>query len=288
LLAGKGYRRRLAGAPAYRIGASRYPPKPDTRCEKRTATVRTGDAGPARWASTFWYVQATRESLVPVLAARTGAHTGSHAGAVEDEFAAGLTVQYAAAGRPDEPLTRFDLQTLGIAPRALRRAAYERLAVLAEGAHLHGSPPAFMVSFHGIESSLLLADGFWQAVIPDLMFDLPGELVVAVPARDVLLITGSRSPAGLAKAMRCVDRVFYAGGPGLLTESLLVRRASGWEVFDPTPASEAEEDVGDWIPEDRKDNAREWIPEHLGERVSAPATADLPSTEEWTIHWSRP
>jgi hypothetical protein len=57
------------------------------------------------------------------------------------------------------------------------------------------------------------------------------EPVIGVPARDVVIVTGSRSPAGLAKARRAVDRVFFAGGPHLLTPHLLVRRDRSWHVY---------------------------------------------------------
>ena len=45
-----------------------------------------------------------------------------------------------------------------------------------------------------------------------------------MPARDVLVITGSESAAGLAKARRCVERVYFAGAHHLLVQDLLERR----------------------------------------------------------------
>jgi hypothetical protein len=55
--------------------------------------------------------------------------------------------------------------------------------------------------------------------------------VVGVPARDVVIVTGSESRPGLEKARRAVDRVFFAGDRHLLTRRLLVRRRGVWEVF---------------------------------------------------------
>ena len=66
-----------------------------------------------------------------------------------------------------------------------------------------------MPSFDGIESSLLLADDFWDS----FEGSVPGSIVIGMPARDVMIITGSRSPAGIAKVRRAVDRMFFAGGP---------------------------------------------------------------------------
>jgi hypothetical protein len=88
-----------------------------------------------------------------------------------------------------------------------------------------------MLSFQGLESSLLLVGRVWERLAPMV----EGDLVVGVPARDVVVVTGSRSVAGLAKARRCVDRVFFAGGNQLLSADLLVRCRTGWEVFDPDP-----------------------------------------------------
>ena len=62
-----------------------------------------------------------------------------------------------------------------------------------------------------------------------------GDLVVGVPARDVVIVTGSQSPSGLEKARRAVERVFFAGDQHLLSRELLVRRHGIWQVFDGGP-----------------------------------------------------
>jgi hypothetical protein len=122
-----------------------------------------------------------------------------------------------------------DLAELGVTHRALRRRADDSLEAMLGSARLHGSAPSYMVSFHGVEASLLLADEFWQS----LAVNVPGELVVGAPARDVLVVTGTGSSSGVAKAWRCVDRVFFAGGPNLLLRDLLVWRG-GWRPLDET------------------------------------------------------
>lgn len=122
-----------------------------------------------------------------------------------------------------------DLDDLGVTHRVLRRRAFASLEAMLGSARLHGSAPTYMVSFHGVEASLLLADVFWAG----LAVDVPGDLVVGAPARDVLVVTGSDSRAGVAKAWRCVDRVFFAGGPDLLMRDLLVWRDS-WRPLDET------------------------------------------------------
>jgi hypothetical protein len=183
-------------------------------------------------------VQVTPDDIVPVLAVDHGRRGPD----VAHSFTAGLAVTYVAAAAPEQPLGWADLTALRIDERTLRHRALDNLDAMLGGVSLHGSPPAFMVSFHGIESSLLLADAFWD----ELPIDLPGDPVVAVPARDVLLITGSESPAGLAKATRCVDRVYFAGSHHLLVQDLLTRRGGRWQVLDPAGPHDLPEPEQEW------------------------------------------
>jgi len=149
--------------------------------------------------------------------------------AVVDEFCADLNVVYTFGpqfGR--RVVTHSDLDQMQLRGPVLRRSAYEHLEVLSSRAEFHGQPPALMLSFEGLESSLVLASDFWTR----LEGAVPGELVVGVPARDVVIVTGSQSGAGMEKVRRCVERVFFAGGDNPLSRSLLVRRGGSWEPFD--------------------------------------------------------
>jgi len=152
---------------------------------------------------------------------------------VLDAFTGGLSIAYS-AGPPfgADLLCRSDLRRLGMAHHTLRREAFALLDSIVDGLRIHGQPPALMLSFQGLESSLLLADRVWRR----LAAMVSGEPVVGVPARDVVVVTGSRSGGGLAKARRCVDRVMFAGGADLLSPHLLVRDHAGWTLFDPAPA----------------------------------------------------
>jgi hypothetical protein len=165
-------------------------------------------------------------------------------------------VTYAAALAPDRTIGWADLARLGLNERTLRHRALDNLDAMIGGVSLHGGPPALMVSFHGIESSLLLADAFWEQI------DVPGDPVVAVPARDVLVITGSGSQTGVAKARRCVERVYFAGAHNLLVPDLLERRGDRWVPFDETPP---DVDDGIWA----EDRDHEYVPVQT-ERWSPP------------------
>jgi len=139
-----------------------------------------------------------------------------------------LVVGYS-MGRPhgERLMTWADFDRLDMPRRELRRQAAEFLDWSMGAFSIHGQPPALMASFDGVESSVLLVDDFWES----LEGSVPGAIVVGVPARDALIITGSRSPAGIAKVRRAVDRMFLAGNRHLLTPDLLVRNRGGWERF---------------------------------------------------------
>jgi uncharacterized protein YtpQ (UPF0354 family) len=147
---------------------------------------------------------------------------------VLDEFTAELAVAYSFGPPYGERLVSWlDLDRLGLSRRALRRCAADNLDARQEAVRVHGRSPALTLYFDGIESSLLLTDELWQR----LADSVPGELVVGVPARDVVAVTGSQSKRGLNKVKRAVDRVFFAGDQHLLSRQLLVRRDGDWEPF---------------------------------------------------------
>jgi uncharacterized protein YtpQ (UPF0354 family) len=156
-------------------------------------------------------------------------------GVISDEFLNGLAVVYS-FGPPygDRLLTTTDLARLRVTHRDIFRLAAGNLRAALDDAAVHGRLPALMLSFAGLESSALLDADFWER----LRDTVPGELVVGVPARDVVVITGTGAPQGLARARRAVDRVFFAGGPHLLSRDLLVWRRRAWEVLRPAVSTQ--------------------------------------------------
>ncbi|NJC70822.1 DUF1444 family protein [Planosporangium thailandense] len=172
----------------------------------------------------------TSTTFLPLLARAEDDPYGDPAAPVLDEFAAELAVAYS-FGPPygQRFVSWLDLDRLGLSRRVLKSRATENLGTMVGSVRVHGESPTLMLSFDGIESSLLLVDLLWQ----QLAGSVQGELVVGVPARDVVVVTGSQSSQGLDKARRAVERVFFAGDQHLLTQQLLVRRDGGWEIFKP-------------------------------------------------------
>jgi hypothetical protein len=94
----------------------------------------------------------------------------------------------------------------------------------------------------GLEASLLLDEGFLEK----LAQDVEGDLVVAVPGRDLFVASGTGHPDGIEKLRWAVERVWSEdqgeGDPDpawdvpagrLLTRDLLVLRDGVWA---PLPA----------------------------------------------------
>jgi uncharacterized protein YtpQ (UPF0354 family) len=68
-------------------------------------------------------------------------------------------------------------------------------------------------------ASLLLLDKIWA----DPRLKLEGDVVVALPVRDIVMVAGSKDRKAL-KVLRSAAKKWYAEGPHSLTESLFVRR----------------------------------------------------------------
>lgn len=117
-------------------------------------------------------------------------------------------------------LTSDDLPKLGLKREELRSLAVTNLRKLLPDIKIHGSPQLYMMTAGGTyEASLLLAEGIWK----DGQIKVEGEIVVAVPARDMLLITGSKDSAGLVKIRQLANKT-VKDAPYRLTDQLFVLR----------------------------------------------------------------
>lgn len=175
-------------------------------------------------------VQVTSTLFIPLLTPAADDPFGDPAAPVLDEFTgpSGLAVAYSFGPPYGERLVSWrDLDTLGLDRRVLRQQATGNLDAIVDNVRIHGQPPLLTLSFDGMESSLLLAAALWET----LAGSVAGEIVVGVPARDVVVVTGARSEDGLGRVKSTVERVFSAGDQFLLTRQLLVRRDGGWQRF---------------------------------------------------------
>lgn len=96
-----------------------------------------------------------------------------------------------------------------------------------DGADKPRSVPRSVRRSPSLDASLVLDDDLMEK----LGQDVEGDLVVAVPARDVLMVSGTAHEDGLAELRRTVQRVWTAGEDRLITRDLLVRRRGAWAVL---------------------------------------------------------
>lgn len=180
---------------------------------------------------------------------------------IRDPFAGDLYVSYALeiadeaapSGRRYEHVARRHCAELGVAPGELRRRAVINLRDRRPELSLSWYPDVRAVTVllggagtaarpGGLESGLLLDEGFLEK----LAQDVEGDLVVAAPARDVFVASGTGHPDGVDKLRWAVAQVWAedrgdgGGDPAwdvpaasLLTHDLLVRRGGAWDVLPP-------------------------------------------------------
>jgi uncharacterized protein YtpQ (UPF0354 family) len=147
---------------------------------------------------------------------------------VSQPFAADLLVMFVEDREGNlDFLTEGDRLALSLSLPDLRSLAMANLKRLLPEVGLHDAQPVFFVRAGGnYESSLLLADSFWDKASKSV----EGDVVAAVPARDWLIFTGSKSPDGIQKVRQLVARI-EKDSSHLITSTLLVRRNARWEKF---------------------------------------------------------
>jgi uncharacterized protein YtpQ (UPF0354 family) len=138
--------------------------------------------------------------------------------------------------RPDsyEIVLERNVRELGISVSELRNLAIRNLRRRLPAIERHGDHPAYMLTAGGnLESSLLLLPDLWEQQASWV----PGELVAAVPERDVILFTGADSPEGLEAICSSIQRLWSsAESHHLLTRELFAWRNHAWAPFEAAAA----------------------------------------------------
>jgi uncharacterized protein YtpQ (UPF0354 family) len=121
-----------------------------------------------------------------------------------------------------------DVGRLGIENDELPLLARNNLARIAPPPELITGPYAYGIHVDGnYEASLILYPDWWEA----RPIEVDGDYVVAVPARDILMITGSNNRAGIdqlrALARQTVENMSHA-----IVDTLFVFRNGRFERFD--------------------------------------------------------
>jgi uncharacterized protein YtpQ (UPF0354 family) len=174
----------------------------------------------------------TPEQIVPVVKDRSWLKNvgGSKANSkqVIDDLNSDLVVIYAEDGPQNiRYFSVDDLEKAGVQRPALRELALANLRrILPPPEAVKGPIVSMMTAGQDYVSSLLLLEEIWNA--DNLGVD--GEIVIAIPTRDVLLFTGSKNKDGVKK-LRELAKQAHADGPYSLTDRLFVYRGGKFQRF---------------------------------------------------------
>jgi len=125
-------------------------------------------------------------------------------------------------------LTDDDVSELEIQREDLRPLAVENLRRLLPDVKMAGDGGVFLMQAGGdYEASLLLIESIWGSG----QIEVDGEIVVAIPARGILIVTGSDNKPGL-KTVRELAAKTSAEAAYRLTPHLFVFRHGRFEVFE--------------------------------------------------------
>jgi uncharacterized protein YtpQ (UPF0354 family) len=154
---------------------------------------------------------------------------GDEAVAVHDLLNAELVVAYAEdRDRTYRFLVPGDVTQLGLDRDALALLARDNLAQLAPPPELVTGPYAYGIRVDGnYEASLLLYPSWWES----RPIKVDGDYVVAVPARDILMVTGSNNQAGIAQ-LRALARQTVQKAAHTIVDTLFVFRDGRFERFE--------------------------------------------------------
>jgi hypothetical protein len=148
---------------------------------------------------------------------------------VTEPFTADMYILYYCGeqGGVDTYLTAEDLSLLHLDLPALHRQAVGNLANRIPGV-VHREPaPPYTVTAGGIfAASLLLIDRIWDKQASTVS----GDLIAAVPSRNLLIFAGSAPAKDIATMRRMVQRE-YGSSINAISQTLLVRRNGRWEMF---------------------------------------------------------
>ena len=125
-------------------------------------------------------------------------------------------------------MTEEELAKSGFAADGRRARAVANLKAQLPGVQAQGADGIYRLMAGGdYDVSLLLFDKFWESG----QLRVKGEIVVAIPARNVLFVTGSEDPKGLT-ALRNVIAEAFSTESYTLTDRLFVYRNGKFVPFE--------------------------------------------------------
>lgn len=168
--------------------------------------------------------------LAEVMAAASADMDTEPAEYYQASFVEGLSIIYA----EDTPtniryIEKASIADIGVDIASIPATAIVNLLTKLPDITVEGGDGLYMIIADGnYEASLLLVDEIWSSE----NFDVAGDIVVAVPARDVLLVSGTENGEQLEQLIAIAKQV-YSESPYNLTPNLYVRQDGRWRLFSP-------------------------------------------------------
>lgn len=149
---------------------------------------------------------------------------------VAEEYNEALEIVYAVdSPRSIRFLNPADLPELNLHGQTLREFAIDNLKKTMPPVEVQGAAPLMILQAGGMfESSLLLFDRIWD----NGELGITGEIVVATPARDVLLVADAAAPEAVEKLQQFARKI-AATSAYRLCDELFVRREGKFVVYRP-------------------------------------------------------
>jgi uncharacterized protein YtpQ (UPF0354 family) len=121
-----------------------------------------------------------------------------------------------------------NLEEIGLSRTELRTLSVGNLERVLPDIEFHKGPLVSMITAGGnYEASLLLVDDLWNGGT----IKVEGDVVVAIPSRDLLLVTGSKTPGGIVKlrelATQSLQKASYR-----LTDELFIYKNGKFIKFE--------------------------------------------------------
>lgn len=125
-------------------------------------------------------------------------------------------------------LPRLDILEMGIKLDDIQTIAKENLKKIVPSLGLRGDPAklSMLVADGVYEASFILFDGFWTKE----QFPVKGDIVIFMPSRETVLVTGSKDQEGLAQA-RSILNDPEASWVYKISKSGFVRTKGLWKKF---------------------------------------------------------
>lgn len=123
--------------------------------------------------------------------------------------------------------TKKDFKELNLSFDELKKIAINNLYNILPQIEKNGENGFYMITAGGsYESSLILLDDIWTKE----NFKVDGDFVIGIPARDILLITGSNDKDNLLKMINLVKEIDNTGSH-IVSNKLFIRKNQKFELF---------------------------------------------------------